>query len=75
MFEDPPNCWLHRQASFYAANWPEGTDVSEGGDAYAFYLPPIGEEFGNPVLGGGEVCGHERNLAEPDHRCLLVRWR
>ncbi|MDN4160138.1 ABC transporter substrate-binding protein [Nocardioides abyssi] len=47
-------CALHRMASFYAANWPEGTDVSENGDAFAFYLPPIGDEFGSPVLGGGE---------------------
>jgi alpha-glucoside transport system substrate-binding protein len=47
-------CAMHRQASFYAANWPEGTDVSENGDAYAFYLPPMGDEFGSPVLGGGE---------------------
>ena len=47
-------CALHRQASFYAANWPEGTDVSENGDVFAFYLPPISADFGNPVLGGGE---------------------
>ncbi|GAA1156316.1 ABC transporter substrate-binding protein [Nocardioides aquiterrae] len=47
-------CAMHRQASFYAANWPEGTDVSENGDVFAFYLPPMGSEFGNPVLGGGE---------------------
>lgn len=47
-------CALHRQASFYAANWPEGTDVSENGDVFAFYLPAMGDEFGNPVLGGGE---------------------
>lgn len=48
------DCALHRQASFYAANWPEGTDVSETGDAFVFYLPPIDEEHGKPVLGGGE---------------------
>jgi alpha-glucoside transport system substrate-binding protein len=48
------DCALHRQASFYAANWPEGTNVSENGDVFAFYLPPMGAEFGNPVLGGGE---------------------
>ncbi len=48
------DCALHRQASFYAANWPEGTDVSENGDAFAFYLPTTNEEFGQPVLGGGE---------------------
>jgi alpha-glucoside transport system substrate-binding protein len=48
------DCAMHRQASFYAANWPEGTDVSENGDVFAFYLPTMGEEFGKPVLGGGE---------------------
>ncbi|CAI9416771.1 hypothetical protein HIDPHFAB_02856 [Nocardioides sp. T2.26MG-1] len=47
-------CAMHRQASFYAANWDEGTDVSENGQVFAFYLPPMGDEFGSPVLGGGE---------------------
>ncbi|WP_445256068.1 ABC transporter substrate-binding protein [Nocardioides aurantiacus] len=47
-------CAMQRQANFYAANWPEGTDVSETGDAFAFYLPATSEEFGDPVLGGGE---------------------
>ena len=47
-------CGMHRQASFYAANWPEGTKVAEDGDVFAFYLPTISDEFGAPVLGGGE---------------------
>jgi alpha-glucoside transport system substrate-binding protein len=47
-------CALHRQASFYAANWPSGTDVSENGDVFAFYLPTTNEDNGKPVLGGGE---------------------
>jgi len=47
-------CAMHRQASFYAANWPEGTNVAEDGDVFAFYLPTTSEEFGKPVLGGGE---------------------
>jgi alpha-glucoside transport system substrate-binding protein len=47
-------CFMHRQASFYQANWPEGTTVAEDGDVFAFYLPPISEDFGKPVLGGGE---------------------
>ena len=47
-------CAMHRQASFYAANWPEGTDVSEAGDVFAFYLPTTNEDNGRPVLGGGE---------------------
>jgi alpha-glucoside transport system substrate-binding protein len=47
------SCSLHRQASFYASNWPEGTEVAEDGDVFAFYLPGETEEE-KPVLGGGE---------------------
>ncbi len=47
------SCFMHRQASFYQANWPEGTDISEDGDIFAFPLPPIEGETA-PVLGGGE---------------------
>ena len=47
-------CAMHRQASFYAAQWPKGTDISPDGDVYAFYLPVMNEDFGKPVLGGGE---------------------
>ncbi|RJK92952.1 ABC transporter substrate-binding protein [Vallicoccus soli] len=46
-------CSLHRQAGFYAANWPEGTEVAEDGDVFAFYLPGQTAED-RPVLGGGE---------------------
>jgi alpha-glucoside transport system substrate-binding protein len=46
-------CFLHRQASFYANQWPEGTTVAEDGDVFAFYFP--GETAdAKPVLGGGE---------------------
>ena len=34
-----------------------GHQVAEDGDVFAFYLPPINEEFGNPVLGAGEFVG------------------
>jgi len=47
-------CAMHRQASFYANFFPEGTTVEEGGQVFAFYLPPTNEENGKPVLGGGE---------------------
>ena len=47
------NCSFHRQASFYAANWPKGTTVSPTGDVFAFYLPGK-TEADKPVLGGGE---------------------
>jgi alpha-glucoside transport system substrate-binding protein len=46
-------CSLHRQASFYAANWPKGTKVAPDGDVFAFYLPGKTAED-KPVLGGGE---------------------
>ncbi|HYN29572.1 MAG TPA: ABC transporter substrate-binding protein [Dermatophilaceae bacterium] len=46
-------CYMHRQASFYAANWPEGTKVAEDGDVWAFYLPAK-DETTKPVLVGGE---------------------
>ncbi|GAA0462578.1 alpha-glucoside ABC transporter substrate-binding protein [Actinoplanes capillaceus] len=46
-------CSLHRQASFYAANFPAGTKVAEDGDVYAFYLPGK-DATTKPVLGGGE---------------------
>jgi alpha-glucoside transport system substrate-binding protein len=57
-------CAMHRQASFYAANWPEGTDVSENGDVFAFYLPTTSDEFGSPVLGGGEFVAAFSDKAE-----------
>jgi alpha-glucoside transport system substrate-binding protein len=47
-------CAMHSQAGFYAANWPEGTNVAEDGDVFAFYLPTTSDEFGKPVLGGGD---------------------
>ncbi|MEW2477010.1 ABC transporter substrate-binding protein [Micromonospora gifhornensis] len=47
-------CALHRQASFYANQWPENTKVAEDGDVFAFYFPAIDPSRGKPVLGGGE---------------------
>jgi alpha-glucoside transport system substrate-binding protein len=47
-------CAMHRQASFYAANWPAGTEVKDGGDVFAFYLPVTNTNYGKPVEGGGE---------------------
>ena len=46
-------CYMHRQASFYAANWPEGTKVAKDGDVWAFYFPGMTADE-KPILGGGE---------------------
>ena len=46
-------CYMHRQASFYAANWPQGTKVGPDGDVWAFYLPAV-DASSKPVLTAGE---------------------
>ncbi len=48
-----PECWMHKQAAWIPEFWPEGTVAGE--DSSFFYFPPIEEEFGSPVLGGGDM--------------------
>ncbi|KQO02939.1 MULTISPECIES: ABC transporter substrate-binding protein [unclassified Arthrobacter] len=50
-------CAMHHQASFQAANWPEGTTVAEDGDVWAFMTPPIDASQGTAITGGGELIG------------------
>jgi alpha-glucoside transport system substrate-binding protein len=50
MFQDPPGCWLHRQASFINAFFP--ADAVAGVDYDWFPLPPIDQEG---TLYGGEL--------------------
>ena len=47
-------CALHRQASFYAAQWGDDVTVAEDGDIYAFYFPQIDPAGPRPVLGAAE---------------------
>lgn len=52
LFASPPQCYLHRQASFIPSFFPEGTVVGE--DADFFYFPAYAEKnLGSPVLGAG----------------------
>jgi alpha-glucoside transport system substrate-binding protein len=54
MFASPPQCYMHRQASFIPAFFPEGTSVGE--DADFFYFPSYADkDLGNPVLGAGTL--------------------
>jgi alpha-glucoside transport system substrate-binding protein len=67
MFDDGgPSCWMHRQASWISGFFPadpsrgsdsEGNEIlyQAGEDAKFFYLPPIEEASGRPVLGGGDM--------------------
>lgn len=54
LFQSPPKCYLHRQASFIPAFFPEGTEL--GLDADFFYFPSYeSKALGNPVLGAGTL--------------------
>ena len=54
LFDSPPQCYMHRQASFIPAFFPEGTNV--GVDADFFYFPAYAaQDLGNPVLGAGTL--------------------
>jgi len=54
LFDAPPQCMMHRQASFIPAFFPEGTEV--GLDADFFYFPAYEEkDLGKPVLGAGTM--------------------
>ena len=54
MFTSPPQCYMHRQASFVPAFFPE--DVEFGVDTDFFYMPSYASKnLGNPVLGGGTL--------------------
>ncbi|MCI0345734.1 MAG: ABC transporter substrate-binding protein [Chloroflexi bacterium] len=48
-----PKCWLHKQAAWIPDFWPEGKEPEV--DSKFFYLPPIDEAYGNPVLGGSDM--------------------
>ncbi|MEP2424414.1 MAG: ABC transporter substrate-binding protein, partial [Tateyamaria sp.] len=52
LFAIPPKCYMHRQASFIPAFFPEGTAI--GDDADFFYFPAYAsKDLGKPVLGAG----------------------
>jgi len=53
MFDEPPGCYLHRQASFITGFFPEGVVAGEDYDFFPF--PPIDPAYGTPVLGGADL--------------------
>lgn len=56
LFTDPPNAYMHRQASFITSFIREANpDVVIGEDVDFFLFPPIKEEHGNPMLGAGDM--------------------
>lgn len=56
LFTIPPQCYMHRQASFIPSFFPEGLEA--GLDYNTFYFPSFAsEDLGNPVLGAGTLFG------------------
>ncbi len=55
LFSSPPKCYMHHQASFIPAFFPEGTKL--GTDADFFYMPTYAAmaDLGKPVLGAGTL--------------------
>ncbi|NBN64192.1 ABC transporter substrate-binding protein [Pannonibacter tanglangensis] len=54
LFASPPNCYMHRQASFIPSFFPDGTKVGE--DVDFFYFPAYAsKDLGQPVLGAGTL--------------------
>lgn len=50
LFTYPPECYMHRQASFIPTFFPEGAEAD------FFYFPSYAElDLGNPVLGAGTL--------------------
>ena len=48
-------CFMHRQASFYGNQFPEGTTKGPDGQINAFYLPTVKADDPKVMLGGGEL--------------------
>ncbi|RVV99618.1 carbohydrate ABC transporter substrate-binding protein [Mesobaculum littorinae] len=56
LFAFPPECYMHKAATFIPTFFPEGTEV--GTDVDFFYFPaPESGDLGTPVLGAGTLFG------------------
>jgi len=69
MFDTPPKCLLHRQASFHVDNLPDGTVVGPGGDTDIFVFPAMDPSQPNPVLSGGDMAAAFND--DPDTIALM----
>lgn len=67
LFDDPPGCYMHRQASFITGFFPEG--VEAGVDYDFFPFPEIDPAYGTPALGAADVIVMLNDT--PDARALM----
>lgn len=54
MFDNPPKSWMHRQGNFVTGFLQDNIQANLEEEVGVFPLPSINEEFGIPVLGGGD---------------------
>lgn len=62
LFDDPPGCYLHRQATFIEAFFPDEVDLNT--DVNIFPLPTINAEYGLPILISGQAFAMINDTAE-----------
>jgi len=67
IFNEPPNCYLHRQANFIDTFFPEGKEPKVDYDV--FPLPAIDSRFGTPILVAGDAFGMFNDT--PEARALM----
>ncbi len=67
MFENPPKCWLHMQAGWIPDFFGQG--LKPGVDYDFFYLPPIDQAYGKPVLVAGDIMAMFND--RPEVRALM----
>jgi alpha-glucoside transport system substrate-binding protein len=54
MWNDPPDCYLFRQGNFVINFWPEDVQANLDEEVGVFGFPAIDEQWGIPILGGGD---------------------
>jgi len=70
LFTDPPGAYMHRQATFIQSFIKDANpDLVASEDYDVFTFPPISPEFGNPLLGAGDVISAFND--RPEVRVLL----
>lgn len=72
MFEDPPGCYLHHQASFITDFIQQQYPDLQPGEDYTFFLfPAIDEQYGTPILSAGDLIGMFNDTPAAQS---LMRW-
>ncbi|MEM9151556.1 MAG: ABC transporter substrate-binding protein [Cyanobacteria bacterium P01_F01_bin.3] len=68
LFTDPPQCYMHKQASFIASFFEEGK--APRSDYDVFPLPGIDDRFGQPILVAGDAFAMFNDT--PESRALMA---